>query len=56
MVTPSLDSEIIPTRIVPPRINNAPIHEDVYYNLNGQRVDRPSKGVYIKDGKKIIIR
>ena len=52
----SLDSEIIPTRIVPPRINNAPIHKDVYYNLNGQRVDRPSKGVYIKDGKKIIIR
>lgn len=28
---------------------------DVYYSLNGQRVNNPSKGIYIKNGKKIIL-
>ena len=28
----------------------------VYYNLNGQRVASPSKGLYIVNGKKIIIK
>ena len=27
-----------------------------YYNLNGQRVSRPSKGIYIVNGKKVIIK
>ena len=27
-----------------------------YYNMNGQRVEKPKKGLYIKNGKKIIIR
>ena len=30
--------------------------EEVYYNLQGQRVDRPNKGLYIRNGKKVIIR
>ena len=29
---------------------------DTYYNLNGQQVVNPTKGVYIKNGKKIIIK
>ena len=29
---------------------------DVYYNLNGQRIEKPSHGVYIANGKKVIIR
>ena len=28
---------------------------DVYYSLNGQRVDSPSKGIYIRNGKKVIL-
>ena len=28
---------------------------DVWYNLNGQRVENPSKGVYIRNGKKVIV-
>jgi len=28
----------------------------VYYNLQGQRVAHPSKGLYIKDGKKVFIK
>ena len=31
--------------------DNAP-----YYNLNGIRVTRPTQGVYIRNGKKIIIK
>ena len=27
-----------------------------YYNLAGQRVAQPQKGLYIKDGKKVIIK
>lgn len=29
---------------------------DVYYNLRGEKVDAPSKGVYIKNGKKYIFK
>jgi len=29
---------------------------DVYYNLNGQRVDHPAKGLYIRKGKVIVIK
>lgn len=30
--------------------------KDVYYNLQGQRVDNPKRGLYILNGKKIIIK
>ena len=30
--------------------------DDIYYNLNGQRVSNPQKGVYIHRGKKVIIK
>lgn len=30
--------------------------QDVWYNLQGQRVEKPDKGVYIKNGKKVIVR
>ena len=30
--------------------------EEAVYNLNGQRVDNPEKGVYIVNGKKVIIK
>ena len=29
---------------------------EVYYNLQGQRVENPSKGLYIKNGKKVLIK
>ncbi len=32
------------------------INSEVYYNLAGQRVAQPHKGVYIVDGKKIVIK
>lgn len=30
--------------------------KDVWYNLQGQRVDVPTKGVYIRNGKKILVK
>ena len=30
--------------------------QDVWYNLQGQRVDNPSKGLYIRNGKKVIVK
>ena len=32
------------------------INEKFIYNLNGQRVNKPSKGLYIVNGKKVIIK
>ena len=29
---------------------------DAYYNLNGQRISKPSKGIYIHRGKKILLK
>ena len=29
---------------------------EVYYNLQGQRIDRPSKGLYIRNGRVVVIR
>ena len=31
------------------------LEEGVYYSLNGVRVNNPSKGIYIKNGKKVIL-
>ena len=27
-----------------------------FYNLSGQLVDRPSKGIYIVNGRKVVVR
>lgn len=32
------------------------VKDNVYYNLNGQRVANPSKGLFIVNGKKVIIK
>ena len=30
--------------------------DNIYYNLNGQRVENPTKGIYIKNGKKMLVK
>ena len=32
------------------------IEDNAYYNLNGQRVEKPSKGLYIKNGNKVVVK
>ena len=32
------------------------VQSDVYYNLQGQRVDTPKKGLYIKNGRKVVVK
>ena len=32
------------------------VHDnDIYYNMNGQRVNHPTRGIYIKNGKKVFV-
>ena len=38
------------------KVNGSQLTVDGYYNLNGQRVAQPSKGLYIKNGKKVIMK
>jgi hypothetical protein len=35
---------------------SAAFEDGVYYNLNGVKVEKPGKGVYIVNGKKVIIK
>lgn len=37
-------------------VDKTQTEKNVYYNLNGQRVDVPTTGVYIVNGKKVIIK
>lgn len=37
-------------------INNGQSTIDNYYNLNGIRVEEPSKGIYIQNGKKVVVK
>ncbi len=32
------------------------VQRSTYYNLKGQRVERPAKGIYVKNGNKVIIK
>jgi hypothetical protein len=36
-------------------INNHLQEDETYYSLNGQRVEHPTKGLFIRNGKKVII-
>ena len=36
-------------------VRSAAAEAGAYYSLNGQRVDNPSKGIYIRNGKKVIL-
>jgi hypothetical protein len=35
---------------------NTSIKDNIYYNLSGQAVKNPTKGIYILNGKKVIIK
>ena len=37
-------------------VQNGEVKSEKYYNLQGQRVNNPSKGLYIHNGKKVVIK
>jgi hypothetical protein len=37
-------------------IESADVQDDAWYTLSGQRVGRPTKGLYIHNGKKVMLR
>lgn len=44
-----------PTAVTEIKSEAKEVEQDgVYYNLNGQRVEKPTKGIYIKNGKKVL--
>jgi hypothetical protein len=50
-----LDFDDDPTAITEIKDEVKEVQQDnVYYNLNGQRVEKPTKGIYIKNGKKVL--
>ena len=32
------------------------VNDDFYYNMQGMKVDNPSKGIYVKNGKKYVVK
>ena len=51
------DSEVTAIKsIISDTAGNDGSGDGIYYNLNGQRVTAPTKGIYIKDGKKIYVK
>ena len=36
--------------------SGAKVHDGCYYNLSGQRVAQPTKGLYIVNGRKVVIK
>jgi hypothetical protein len=38
------------------KVEMQPGKSDAFYNLNGHHVDNPSKGLYIHNGKKVVIK
>lgn len=51
----SMDHEHSASAISDPSVN--PIKtQDLYYNLKGQRVEHPAKGIYIKNGRKVVVQ
>ena len=37
-------------------IKDDKVESATYYDLNGRRIDHPAKGVYVKNGKKVVIK
>ena len=48
--------EYIPTVIDDIKRESSKINNNIYYNLNGNIVDAPTKGVYILNGEKILLK
>ena len=50
------DGSVIKTGIKSVVRSQSPVDNDAWYNLNGQRVNTPSKGIYIQNGRKVVIK
>ena len=50
------DDETTGIEEVSPAGNTTPETDNTYHNLNGQRVCKPAKGIYIHNGKKVTVK
>ena len=46
----------LPPNHIPNRKTSQPSDNTTYYNLQGQPVGTPTKGIYIRGGKKVLVR
>ena len=53
MLSMSEDSEATAIDMLP---TYASLYQKCYYTLDGRRVERPTKGVYVVDGRKIVVK
>lgn len=53
MLSMSEDSEATAIDMLP---TYASLYQKCYYTLDGRRVERPTKGVYVLDGRKIVVK
>ena len=51
----SFDDEMT-TAIQTPKLNNGSKDSDNFFNLNGQRLSAPQKGINIVNGKKVLVK
>ena len=49
------NAEVVQSTGISNMANDGQAASDKYYNLNGQEVEHPSKGVYIHQGRKVIV-
>jgi len=55
-VFPSMDGETEATAIEAPVADDGIKNKDVYFDLSGRKVTHPTKGIYIVNGKKVLIK
>ena len=51
-----MEGESLPTGIDGPTTAEAADGDAAYYNLNGAHVEQPQRGIYIRNGRKIVIK
>lgn len=51
-----IEGESLPTGIDGPTTAEAADGDAAYYNLNGAHVEQPQRGIYIRNGRKIVIK
>ena len=47
---------VIPVAVIETFAGNHSLADGYWYSLTGQRIDNPAKGLYIRNGKKVIIK
>lgn len=56
IAVPEDEADAIITGIETPRTSVSPANRDAYYTLDGKRIAHPQKGIYILNGRKVVVK